>query len=79
MILTELFETTRVVNERHKLVFTKHGDSIKKHYRCASGRIVASPGACPSSNKFLKKNKKKLVAKLFKHHIHNIKNRFNNS
>lgn len=76
MILTELFETAQMINERHKLVFTKKGDSIQKHYRCASGRVVGSSGACSLSNGFLKKNKKRLVAKLFKHNILNRKNRF---
>lgn len=68
MFIKEIFESEQpdVLQERTNLVFTKRGDSIVKHYRCASGRVVRSPGGCPSKSNLLKKNKKKLSARTLK-------------
>lgn len=79
MYLIEIFKGKTVINERTKLVFSKKDDTIRKHYRCASGGIVSSSGACPTSHSFLKKNKKRLTSTLFKRHIRSRKNRFRNS
>lgn len=79
MILTELFENSEtVINERSRLVFSRKGNTIQKHYRCASGRIVSSPGACPSSRNLLKKRKKKLTSKLFKKYTRHKHKKFRN-